>query len=238
LAHGKPLDPDAALSKRIDQAEQAWAERELVVVRGDKWRETADWEHLRMAVDLAGRWKLRQTIPDLERAMAHFQMDMSGGSETPAPWNRIENTTWEFDQLRLGAQTALRRMGVRPPRLPATVLIQFEPKHRWIFPEKDEPPATPQAEALEKVRQQMTTADVMRLLGPPDYQGGTVERTRFRYDLDLPNPMSLVITLVGDRVGKIARYSPPLWQKELRCIGDWPNHDVFELIDPRLAEEP
>jgi len=195
-------------------------------------REDADRRRLLTAIDLAGRLKVREAIPDLERAVADWREDQSREFPVPLPWSKIPTTYWELDRVRLAAQTALRRMGVRPKRLPNLVITQFKPKLRWIFPEKNEPPATPPNVALEQIRAGMSVADVLTQLGTPNYLDGSVRKLRFRYDLDEPQPMSLVITFEQDRVGKVVRHSPPLWEGELRRTGEWPHHGAYQELDP------
>jgi hypothetical protein len=125
--------------------------------------------------------------------------------------------------LRQIVQLALRRLGEKPTGLAATRFHHVKKGTRLGNFVDVKSPMPERTEGVERIRNDMTPADVLGMLGAPDFVGrrnptdpGCTEV--WEYDLD--SSPAFTLRIIWDqkrvRVESIERLTPALWQTDTR----------------------
>jgi hypothetical protein len=178
----------------------------------DKWGERWDQcDSALMAIYMAGQMQMKECLPWL-RAIEDSPSNPSCIAVAGEPPNEgeVDVRCWEFFTVRQILQLSLRRLGEVPRPFPATQFqLYTKQRDRRSAITKPFVPALakPRAQQADAVRIGMRPAEVLRLIGAPDFIEGT-----WQYDMDEPKPYTLLIECGATGVKSVERKSPALWQ--------------------------
>ena len=225
------IKPPGALEAVLEQHERKYVLATLRAANSVKNLEKlSDWQEMRslfMAIHMAGRLRVRESIPLLRTVEADPHINGSFQADEFAQDSRSSHYFWEEHEYRRAAQTALRRIGEKPRPLPAMTLDDV-PTHNGV-PWLKVPPK-PREQQVDEVRLGLTPREVIRLLGSPD-DANHIQQ--WRYDMDADRPFTLMLFWQHGQVKQIIKKTPPVWQNEDRCVGDFCRPWIFprETVD-------
>lgn len=224
-ASGRPVQSDPDIQRAVVESERTdilqtlrIASKRPDIVR-DPRTDAPDWLYASdvvTAIQIAGKDGLSEAIPmlmELEKwsyvgtaSTATLQLD------NPLPEGYVDPFSWGEYTVRAKAQSALRRLGVRPAGLPATCFWHANKDFK-----NREPVCVDQVahreESCAKVRVGMPPSEVLNTIGAPDAVT-SAEGEAWEYDIDSEEPFTLRVrwtTISPPTVSGIERVTPPRW---------------------------